>query len=131
LCKHGDGSPETEQRALAQYMSYLSQEAHRQPWARGLEYALWEVVLEETREYGRASFGDEHAAALRRLASGRRDRSRVGVALVAPPLVSGKDCVAALGRLGYVQTRQRGSHVRLECAGRSPLTIPMHTELDV
>ena len=50
--------------------------------------------------------------------------------MVAPPLVSGKDCVAALGHLGYMQTRQRGSHVRLECAGRSPLTIPMHSELD-
>jgi predicted RNA binding protein YcfA (HicA-like mRNA interferase family) len=38
--------------------------------------------------------------------------------------------VSALARLGYVQTRQRGSHVRLECPGRAPLTIPMHSELD-
>ena len=38
--------------------------------------------------------------------------------------------MSALGRLGYVQTRQRGSHVRLECAGRAPLTVPMHGELD-
>ena len=50
--------------------------------------------------------------------------------MVAPPLLSGKDCIAALGRLGYVQTRQRGSHVRLECIGRSPLTVPLHNELD-
>ena len=50
--------------------------------------------------------------------------------MVAPPLISGKDCVAALARIGYVQTRQRGSHVRLECQGRAPLTVPMHAELD-
>lgn len=41
--------------------------------------------------------------------------------MAAPPLVSGKECVLALGRLGYVQTRQRGSHLRLECSGRVPL----------
>jgi predicted RNA binding protein YcfA (HicA-like mRNA interferase family) len=50
--------------------------------------------------------------------------------VVAPPLLSGRDCVSALSRLGYVQTRQRGSHVRLECRGRAPLTVPMHGELD-
>jgi predicted RNA binding protein YcfA (HicA-like mRNA interferase family) len=50
--------------------------------------------------------------------------------VVAPPLIAGKDCVAALSRLGYVQKRQRGSHVRLECSGRCPLTVPMHGELD-
>lgn len=50
--------------------------------------------------------------------------------MVAPPLVSGRECVAALTRLGYVRTRQRGSHVRLECKGRAPLTVPMHDELD-
>lgn len=50
--------------------------------------------------------------------------------MVAPPLISGKDCVAALSRLGYEQTRQRGSHVRLECQRRAPLTVPMHGELD-
>lgn len=48
----------------------------------------------------------------------------------APPLISGKECVAALGKLGYTTTRQRGSHVRLECVGRAPLTVPMHDELD-
>lgn len=50
--------------------------------------------------------------------------------MTAPPLISGRECVSALGRLGYVQTRQRGSHVRLECPGRAPLTVPMHGELD-
>jgi predicted RNA binding protein YcfA (HicA-like mRNA interferase family) len=50
--------------------------------------------------------------------------------VVAPPLISGRQCISALARLGYVQTRQRGSHVRLECSGRAPLTVPMHGELD-
>jgi predicted RNA binding protein YcfA (HicA-like mRNA interferase family) len=50
--------------------------------------------------------------------------------MVAPPLVSGRECVAALGRLGYTVVRQKGSHARLQCVGRAPLTIPMHDELD-
>ncbi len=50
--------------------------------------------------------------------------------MVAPPLVSGATCIAAFGRLGYRVVRQRGSHVRLECVGRAPLTVPMHGELD-
>ena len=48
----------------------------------------------------------------------------------APPLISARECIVALSRLGYVRTRQRGSHVRLECPGRSPLTVPLHDELD-
>ncbi len=50
--------------------------------------------------------------------------------MVAPPLISGRECAAALGRLGYAIVRQRGSHARLECVGRSPLTVPMHDEID-
>lgn len=48
----------------------------------------------------------------------------------APPLISAQRCISILARLGYAQTRQRGSHVRLECRGRPPLTVPMHHELD-
>ena len=50
--------------------------------------------------------------------------------MAAPPLISARECLMALSRLGYVRTRQRGSHVRLECPGRSPLTVPLHDELD-
>ena len=50
--------------------------------------------------------------------------------MAALPVTSGKECVAALGKLGYRQARQRGSHVRLVCEGRSPVTIPMHDTLD-
>lgn len=46
------------------------------------------------------------------------------------PIVSGARCVAALGRVGYVVVRQKGSHVRLVASGRSPVTVPLHQELD-
>lgn len=46
------------------------------------------------------------------------------------PLISGGECLNALVRLGYVVIRQRGSHVRLNCEGRAPVTVPLHDELD-
>ena len=33
-------------------------------------------------------------------------------------------------KLGYRQVRQKGSHVRLVCEGRNPVTVPMHPTLD-
>jgi predicted RNA binding protein YcfA (HicA-like mRNA interferase family) len=45
-------------------------------------------------------------------------------------LVSGAQCVRALSHLGYVVARTRGSHARLTCDGRSPVTVPLHDELD-
>ncbi len=36
----------------------------------------------------------------------------------------------ALVKLGYVELRQKGSPVRLACPGRSPLTVPLHDQLD-
>jgi predicted RNA binding protein YcfA (HicA-like mRNA interferase family) len=46
------------------------------------------------------------------------------------PVVSGAACIAALERLGYGIVRQKGSHVRLHCSGRTPVTVPLHAELD-
>ena len=46
------------------------------------------------------------------------------------PVISGAECVAALSKLGYRVLRQKGSHVRLVAPGRSPVTVPMHAELD-
>jgi predicted RNA binding protein YcfA (HicA-like mRNA interferase family) len=46
------------------------------------------------------------------------------------PVVSGDELISALGKLGWVVARQRGSHVRLrhpECA--VPLVVPLHREL--
>jgi predicted RNA binding protein YcfA (HicA-like mRNA interferase family) len=52
--------------------------------------------------------------------------------LTVPPLpvISGSACIAALAKLGYRSVRQKGSHVRLECAGRAPVTVPTHRVLD-
>jgi len=46
------------------------------------------------------------------------------------PVLSGRDCIRALMRLGYREIRQRGSHVRLACPGRAFVTVPLHSVLD-
>jgi predicted RNA binding protein YcfA (HicA-like mRNA interferase family) len=46
------------------------------------------------------------------------------------PVISGSACIAALAKLGYVATRQKGSHVRLSCPGRPAVTVPTHSTLD-
>ena len=42
------------------------------------------------------------------------------------PIISADECVAALRRFGYQVVRQKGSHVRLMCEGRTPVSVPMH-----
>ena len=47
------------------------------------------------------------------------------------PVISGTDCVKALGKIGFVVYRQRGSHIVI--VRESPptqTTIPNHKELD-
>ena len=47
------------------------------------------------------------------------------------PVVSGAECVKALKQLGFVVTRQRGSHIILvREEPKTSLTIPDHKELD-
>jgi predicted RNA binding protein YcfA (HicA-like mRNA interferase family) len=46
------------------------------------------------------------------------------------PVVSGRDLIRALGRLGYKVSRINGSHARLVCPGRPSVTVPLHAELD-
>lgn len=46
------------------------------------------------------------------------------------PVVSGDECIAALARVGYRVARVRGSHFRLRCPGRTPVTVPRHPVLD-
>jgi len=50
-----------------------------------------------------------------------------------PRALSGKELIAALGELGYVVTRQSGSHIRLttEQRGTHHITIPDHRPLKV
>jgi predicted RNA binding protein YcfA (HicA-like mRNA interferase family) len=46
------------------------------------------------------------------------------------PVISGYECIRALESVGYRVLRQRGSHVRLVAGDRSPVTVPLHRELD-
>jgi len=48
-----------------------------------------------------------------------------------PRDVSGSDLAKALKRLGYVETRQTGSHIRLTLStdGEHHLTVPAHDPL--
>ena len=51
-----------------------------------------------------------------------------------PPKVSGQEAIRALERLGFVQLRQRGSHVVLKKAtpqGEIGCTVPLHKELAI
>jgi predicted RNA binding protein YcfA (HicA-like mRNA interferase family) len=50
-----------------------------------------------------------------------------------PRNVSGDDLIAALAKLGYRPTRQRGSHVRLsaEQSGKHDVTVPRHHPLRI
>jgi predicted RNA binding protein YcfA (HicA-like mRNA interferase family) len=43
--------------------------------------------------------------------------------MTALPIVSGNECILALQRVGYTITRTRGSHVRMNCPGRNPVTV--------
>ena len=42
------------------------------------------------------------------------------------PTLSGRAIVKALGKAGYSEVRQRGSHVRLWAAGKKSITVPDH-----
>ena len=46
------------------------------------------------------------------------------------PRISGRECVKALEKLGFVQVRQRGSHVIMR-SGERGCSVPMHRSLKV
>ncbi len=46
------------------------------------------------------------------------------------PQISGRECVKALEKLGFVQVRQRGSHVVMRCGDRG-CSVPMHRTIKV
>jgi predicted RNA binding protein YcfA (HicA-like mRNA interferase family) len=50
-----------------------------------------------------------------------------------PRDLSGAELIQRLGRLGYVATRQTGSHVRLTCAAAQEhhVTVPRHDSLRI
>ncbi|HEY7588297.1 MAG TPA: type II toxin-antitoxin system HicA family toxin [Thermoplasmata archaeon] len=45
------------------------------------------------------------------------------------PVLSGREVLKALSRIGYYVRDQSGSHVHLRHPSRPPLTIPMHSEV--
>lgn len=40
------------------------------------------------------------------------------------PLLSGREVIKALRKIGYREIRQRGSHIRLSCYGKKSVTVP-------
>lgn len=45
------------------------------------------------------------------------------------PVVSGKEVIKALGKIGYYVRTRESSHVHLRHSSRKPLTIPDHKEI--
>jgi predicted RNA binding protein YcfA (HicA-like mRNA interferase family) len=45
------------------------------------------------------------------------------------PVVSAKEIIKALSKIGYYVRDQKGSHVHLRHSYRKPLTIPDHPEI--
>jgi predicted RNA binding protein YcfA (HicA-like mRNA interferase family) len=46
------------------------------------------------------------------------------------PLLSGRQVLAALQRLGFVEVHRRGSHVKMEHPDGRRIVFPFHDELD-
>mgnify|MGYP001571992593 CR=1 FL=1 len=46
------------------------------------------------------------------------------------PILSGPELIKILSKIGYHETRQRGSHIRLAAPGRKSVTIPNYKEID-
>lgn len=46
------------------------------------------------------------------------------------PVVSGKETIKALSKIGYYIRDQKGSHVHMRHPTKRPLTVPMHKEID-
>ncbi|MBI3290776.1 type II toxin-antitoxin system HicA family toxin [Candidatus Falkowbacteria bacterium] len=42
------------------------------------------------------------------------------------PLLSGREIIQVLCKLGYRKVRQRGSHIRLYCSGKKSISVPNH-----
>ena len=46
------------------------------------------------------------------------------------PLLSGRQVLAALQRLGFVEIRRKGSHLKMEHPDRRRIVFPFHDEVD-
>jgi hypothetical protein len=58
------------QSDLADYMSDLSESAYSARWMTGLEFALWDAVVNGPFKYGRLRLADEHIRRLKELSDG-------------------------------------------------------------
>lgn len=47
-----------------------------------------------------------------------------------PPLLSGRQMVAALERLGFVEAHRKGSHVKMRHQDGRVIVFPYHDEID-
>ena len=56
-------------RELADYMSDLSEQANSAGWMEGLEYVLWNAVLNGPQNYGRLDIEESHINKLRTLSN--------------------------------------------------------------
>ena len=59
----------SQQGILARYMSELSEEAYCAGWMLGLEFALWEAVVDLRVDYGRLVLTPEHKKRLQALSA--------------------------------------------------------------
>jgi predicted RNA binding protein YcfA (HicA-like mRNA interferase family) len=51
--------------------------------------------------------------------------------MIGLPRISGRECVKALGKIGYYLKRQEGSHMILRCDNPfGQIVVPDHKELD-
>lgn len=57
----------TPQRALADYMSELSEEAYCAGWMDDLEFSLWRIVTDGSGRYGSMEITEKHVSKLRAL----------------------------------------------------------------
>jgi predicted RNA binding protein YcfA (HicA-like mRNA interferase family) len=46
------------------------------------------------------------------------------------PLLSGRQVVAALERLGFIETHRKGSHVKMRHSDGRVIVFPYHDEID-
>jgi predicted RNA binding protein YcfA (HicA-like mRNA interferase family) len=46
------------------------------------------------------------------------------------PLLSGREVLAALGRLGFIEVHRKGSHVKMKHPHGRIIVFPFHDEID-
>jgi predicted RNA binding protein YcfA (HicA-like mRNA interferase family) len=46
------------------------------------------------------------------------------------PILSGREIIKILEKVGYSIIRQRGSHIRLSCSNKKSITIPDHKTIN-